>query len=129
LTKVDEELSMNSTTYIPDREANGHSDKATSAGAPSQASRDIHDFLADVEDLIKATSSLTGEELARARAKLSQRVAAARESVEQISEKVTDQVRSTARTTDSYVREHPWQAVGIGAALGLLLGLALTRRK
>ena len=120
---------MKSTTYIPDREGNGHSDKATSGGAPSHASREIHDFLADVENLIKATSSLTGEELARARAKLSQRVAAARESVEQISEKVTDQVRSTARTTDSYVREHPWQAVGIGAALGLLLGLALTRRK
>jgi ElaB/YqjD/DUF883 family membrane-anchored ribosome-binding protein len=129
MRKVDEESFMKSTTYIPDREANGHSDTATSADPPSHASREIHDFLADVEDLIKATSSLTGEELARARAKLNQRVAAARESVEQISEKVTDQVRSTARTTDSYVRENPWQAVGIGAVLGLLLGLALTRRK
>ncbi len=29
---------------------------------------------------------------------------------------------------DKYVRENPWTGVGIGAAVGLVLGVLLTRR-
>jgi ElaB/YqjD/DUF883 family membrane-anchored ribosome-binding protein len=32
------------------------------------------------------------------------------------------------RTTDLYVRDNPWQAVGIAAGLGLIVGLLLRRR-
>jgi ElaB/YqjD/DUF883 family membrane-anchored ribosome-binding protein len=42
---------------------------------------------------------------------------------------VADQARHTAKATNSYVHENPWQAIGIGAVLGLLLGVALTQRK
>jgi len=120
---------MQTKSDIPESEANGHAAASTAARAPSGVSREFHDFLADVEDLIKATTSLTGEDLTRARAKLSERVAAAKESVQGIGDAIADQARDTAKTANSYVHEHPWQAVGIGAALGLLLGVALARRK
>jgi len=42
---------------------------------------------------------------------------------------IVDKARDAAKTANGFVLEHPWQAVGIGAALGLLLGVALTRRK
>jgi len=114
---------------VSESESNGQGIAATNDHAPSGLAREFQDFIADVEDLAKATSSLTGEELARARAKLGKRVAAAKESVEAIGGAISDRAQNAARTTDSYVREHPWQAVGIGAALGLLLGVTLARRK
>ena len=36
--------------------------------------------------------------------------------------------RIAAAKADGYVRENPWTGVGIGAAVGLVLGVLLTRR-
>jgi ElaB/YqjD/DUF883 family membrane-anchored ribosome-binding protein len=36
--------------------------------------------------------------------------------------------REAAQQTDKYVRENPWQAVGIAAAVGLVAGLLIRRR-
>ena len=41
---------------------------------------------------------------------------------------VAERTREYARTADSYVRDNPWQAVGIAAGLGLLIGLLMGRR-
>ena len=38
-----------------------------------------------------------------------------------------DEVRGAARATDGYVRDNPWTAIGIGAGLGLLAGLLISR--
>lgn len=120
---------MQANPAASEPESNGQAMESTTNRKASGLAREFQDFIADVEDLAKATSSLTGEELARAREKLGTRVAAAKESVEAIGGAISDQARTVARTTDSYVREHPWQAIGIGAALGLLLGVTLARRK
>jgi ElaB/YqjD/DUF883 family membrane-anchored ribosome-binding protein len=112
---------------------NGQGGEAASSAiatdsARAAVSREYHNFLADVEDLVKATSALTGEELTRARAKLMERVASARQSAEEIGGAVVAQARKSAVATDLYVHEQPWKAIGIGAGLGLLLGLVLARR-
>jgi ElaB/YqjD/DUF883 family membrane-anchored ribosome-binding protein len=95
---------------------------------PSALSREARDFLADIEDLVKATTSLTGEDLARAKARLAERITAAKASIEKMGGAVADGTRHAARTADSYVHEHPWQAIGIGAAAGVLLGVLIARR-
>ena len=33
-----------------------------------------------------------------------------------------------ARAADEFVHEHPWKAVGIGAGVGLIIGLLIGRR-
>jgi ElaB/YqjD/DUF883 family membrane-anchored ribosome-binding protein len=99
-----------------------------SAAANGALSREFNSFITDIEELIKATTSLTGEDLARAKAKLNARVTKAKESVEELSGIIAERARSTAKITDSYVHEQPWQAIGIGAALGLLIGFALAPR-
>jgi ElaB/YqjD/DUF883 family membrane-anchored ribosome-binding protein len=101
---------------------------SVTAAANGALSREFNNVLTDIEELIKATTSLTGEDLARAKARLSARVTAAKESVEEISGAIADRARSTAKITDSYVHAQPWQAVGIGAALGLLIGFILAQR-
>lgn len=36
--------------------------------------------------------------------------------------------REAAQTADKFVRERPWEAVGIAAAVGLVAGLLIRRR-
>jgi len=36
--------------------------------------------------------------------------------------------RKIAHDTDEYVHEHPWQAIGIAAGVGLLVGMLIARR-
>jgi ElaB/YqjD/DUF883 family membrane-anchored ribosome-binding protein len=36
--------------------------------------------------------------------------------------------KAAGDATDEYVREHPWQSIGIAAALGLLAGLLLRKQ-
>jgi len=102
---------------------------AAAEGVASGASHEFQNFVADMEDLVSKTTSVTGEDLTRAKAKLSARVAAAKESIQEMSTKLVDGARKSATATNSYVHDQPWQAIGIGAAVGLLFGFVLGRRK
>jgi ElaB/YqjD/DUF883 family membrane-anchored ribosome-binding protein len=104
--------------------ANGTSPEAGQSGV----AREYHAFVSDVEDLISSATTLTGEDLARAKARLSARISSARASIVKAGGAVSDQVRDGARATDGYVRAQPWQAVGISVAAGLLVGYLLGRR-
>ena len=96
--------------------------------ARAAVSSEMHDFLADVEDLVKETTSLTGEELSRAKAKLSERVAAARDSIQEVGGEIAKRARKGATATNDYVHEQPWKAIGATAAVAFLLGFVLSRR-
>ena len=41
---------------------------------------------------------------------------------------LTQHARDAVDQADSYVRDKPWQGVGIGAAVGIVLGVLLARR-
>lgn len=112
-----------------------NSSPPSGAGSPSTVSpvasplaKEFQNFLADIEQLIEATTSLTGEDLARAKAKLSERIQTARHSVEAMGHAVVTRTRESAAATDRYVHEQPWKAVGISALLGLLTGVIIARR-
>jgi ElaB/YqjD/DUF883 family membrane-anchored ribosome-binding protein len=40
---------------------------------------------------------------------------------------ITDKSKEAAQATEAYVRENPWNAVGIAAGIGLILGLLIRR--
>jgi len=99
-----------------------------SGGAQAAVAREYHAFLDDVETLVSSASSMTTDELARAKAKLVDYVSTARASARRVSGAVVERARHGAKVTDHYVREQPWQAVGITAVAGLLIGFLLGRR-
>jgi ElaB/YqjD/DUF883 family membrane-anchored ribosome-binding protein len=115
--------------------SNGHSagstptKDATTDAASSGITQEFKNFVADMEDLIKASTSLNGDDLARAKAKLYARVAAARALVEGMPATISDRARETVKVADGYVREQPWQAIGMTAAAGVLIGFLLGRRE
>lgn len=102
---------------------------ATIEGALASVSHDFNSFVDDVDHLIKEASSLTGEELNQAREKLNERILMARKLVEKKGDSLTKQARKSVAAGNKYVHQQPWQIVGAGAALGLLMGLALVRRR
>jgi len=108
--------------------ANSQQSRLQVEAALSNMAREFRSFVSDVEDLIKATNSLTGDELNKAKAKLEQRISSARSSVEELGGTIADRARKTAKTADNYVHEQPWTAIGAGAGLGLVVGYLLTRR-
>ena len=91
-------------------------------------SNEFKSFLSDVEDLVKQTTTLTGDDLARAKAKLASRIGAAKESVGEATVALSDRARHAAQVTNDYVHEQPWKSITMGAAFGLLLGVVLCRR-
>jgi ElaB/YqjD/DUF883 family membrane-anchored ribosome-binding protein len=119
-----------SNSNSPESIANGLGIGSSHAAKASRASmsREFHNFLADIEDLVKDTTSMTGEDLTKARAKLNERVAAAKESVEEMGNAFAKRARATATDTNAYVHEQPWKVIGAGAAIGFLLGFVLARR-
>lgn len=73
--------------------------------AQTGVAREYHDFVSDIEELI----------------------ASAKASVGNLSGVIAERARSGATMTDNYVRAQPWQALGISAGLGILIGFMLGR--
>ena len=91
-------------------------------------SREFSHFISDIEDLLKETATLTGDDLSRAKAAISARVSAAKESIDGLGYSVSDRVRKSSALTNEYVHEQPWKAIGAVAAVAFALGLVFTRR-
>lgn len=89
---------------------------------------DLQTVVADAEALLKATASQAGEKVQEARAKAEESLAAARERLADVQEDALRQARELMTEGEEYVRQNPWQAVGIAAGIGLLVGLLLSRR-
>jgi len=94
----------------------------------STISQEFHNFIADVEDLVKATTNLSGDELHKAKAKMQQRIVTAKESMGEMSSNIATRTRRAAQQTNNYVHEQPWNAIGADSVIGLLLGYVLARR-
>jgi len=91
-------------------------------------SREFHKFIADIENLLKETADLTGDELVLARNKLNDRVNEARGSVSTISHDLAVRANKSASKANRQVHEEPWKAIGGAAAAGLILGMLFTRK-
>lgn len=89
---------------------------------------DMKVVIADAEELLRATAGQAGEKLAAARAKVQDSVDTAKVKLAELGEVGVDKAKAAARATDDYVHEHPWTAVGIAGAVGLVLGMLISRR-
>jgi ElaB/YqjD/DUF883 family membrane-anchored ribosome-binding protein len=89
---------------------------------------DLRIVIGDAEELLKATAQNAGETVAAARAKVQASMNGAKKRLADVGDATLDSAKVAARATDEFVREHPWQAVGIGAAVGVILGMLISRR-
>ncbi|WP_300004618.1 YqjD family protein [uncultured Cedecea sp.] len=85
--------------------------------------------LADtLEDVLDTSTEKSKTELDKLRNKAEQALRDSRARLNNASDAITHQTREAAAKADTYVRENPWTGVGIGAAVGVVLGILLARR-
>jgi len=89
---------------------------------------DLRAVLEDAEALLSATAGQAGEKIQRARERATETVRVARERLTDAQEQVVKQAKVAAKETDNYVRENPWQAVGIAAGVAFIIGVLVSRR-
>jgi ElaB/YqjD/DUF883 family membrane-anchored ribosome-binding protein len=89
---------------------------------------DMKVVISDAEDLLKATASAAGERVTAARARMEESLRVAKVKLADAQEAVVDRAKDAARATDDFVHAHPWQAAGIGLAIGVVLGMLIARR-
>ncbi len=87
--------------------------------------QDLNAVVAETEQLLRDTAAVSGEKAAHWRAGVEQNLKAAKEKIVQIEHTVADKAKAGAQATDAYVHEKPWQAIGITAGVGVLVGLAV----
>jgi ElaB/YqjD/DUF883 family membrane-anchored ribosome-binding protein len=80
----------------------------------------------DVQELIKTTASVVGEKAAEARVKVQESLKVAQEKLAALPDTVKAKSKEAVAATDQYVRDNPWNAVGIAAGVGFLLGLGFS---
>ena len=78
---------------------------------------DLRAVIADAEELLRASAGEAGPRMQEARARAEESLRAARE-----------HLKGAGAELDTQVRAHPWAAVGIAAAIGLLAGIILSRK-
>ena len=90
--------------------------------------QDLKTVISDAEELLRATASQAGEKATAAREKVQDSLHRAKVKLADLSEAGVYKAKAAARATDDYVHDNPWQAVGIAAAAGVVLGLLISRR-
>jgi ElaB/YqjD/DUF883 family membrane-anchored ribosome-binding protein len=93
-----------------------------------EINEDLRAVLADAEALVQETASLGGEKLLRVRARAEESVRAVKARMAQTNAAVRLKTRAAVDATDSYVHDNPWEAIGVAAAAGLVIGVLIARR-
>jgi ElaB/YqjD/DUF883 family membrane-anchored ribosome-binding protein len=92
------------------------------------ASSEIKSLIADVEDLMARIADLKDADVVRVRSKVQRAVDATKQSLTEGAEAIRQHAQNVAGTADDFVRDSPWQAVGIAALVGAVVGILATRR-
>jgi ElaB/YqjD/DUF883 family membrane-anchored ribosome-binding protein len=101
---------------------------AEMSNTKDKLAQDLKIIGADVEDLVKAFASGAADKAAVAKERLQDHLHNAKVKLASAEDMVVQSSKHAARATDDFVQENPWRAVGIGAGVGLIIGLLIGRR-
>src|SRR5271168_4850219 len=87
---------------------------------------DVKVLTKDVQELLKATASVVGDKAAEARVKVQDSLKVAQDKLSVVQDNVRAKGQEAFATSDAYVRDNPWNSVGIAAGVGFAVGVMLT---
>ena len=97
--------------------------------AQGDLARDFRKVVTDAEELIRTVGQEGEAKYADASKRVMASIDTAKARMAELRETARAQAVDAAKATDDYVRSNPWQAVGIGAAVGALFGIFFASRR
>ncbi|MBS0449180.1 MAG: DUF883 domain-containing protein [Proteobacteria bacterium] len=82
----------------------------------------------EAESLLKRASEATSREVNSALKRAAEQLRRAQTEFLRLEELAVDRAKDAAKATDHAVHEHPYAAMGVAAALGVLVGMLISRR-
>jgi ElaB/YqjD/DUF883 family membrane-anchored ribosome-binding protein len=86
---------------------------------------DFHAVVTEADQLLKFVTDEGGDKANALRTKVERNLNAAKERLRSLEDALMEKTKATARATDEYVHENPWQTVGIAAGLSVVLGVVI----
>jgi ElaB/YqjD/DUF883 family membrane-anchored ribosome-binding protein len=88
---------------------------------------DLRLVVSDAEELLRATASHAGEGAAAARARIQENLQVVKRRLVSGQDVLIERTREAAKDADQYVHDNPWQAIGISACMGAIVGMLIAR--
>lgn len=101
--------------------------QAASSTARDKLMDELKHVIGEAEHWLKGSA----QELApspQTRARFEDTLRTARMDLRKLEESVVARSRGAAESAGVYVRDNPWKSVGLGAAIGVIVGLLMARR-
>jgi ElaB/YqjD/DUF883 family membrane-anchored ribosome-binding protein len=102
--------------------------RSTSPATPNALGRDVQNVVSDAQELLKTVQSEGESKLAEVKGKVTAQVDNAKQKFGEIQQTVQDGAKIAMNETDAYVRANAWTAIGIGAAVGAVIGYLAGRQ-
>jgi len=103
--------------------------EATAENSKQGLAQSLRHMVDEADRLLKSAAETGDEKFSAIRQQIIDQVREMRLQLDELEETAVYKARRAARATDEAVHEHPYGAMGIAAAVGLLIGfLAASRR-
>ena len=89
---------------------------------------DFRLVVSDAEELLRATANQAGEGANSARARIQENLQVVKGRLIDAETAVIERTHKAAKDADQYVHDNPWQAIGISACVGAIVGMLIARR-
>ena len=108
---------------------NGVSNGQAASGAAREKLMDgLKTAIGEAENYLSDAGEQASGTASEVRARFEDTLRTARSDLRKLEDSVIARSHEIAQSADVYVRDNPWRAVGLGAAVGVLVGIWASRR-
>lgn len=113
-------------------QGNDPSPRSRTGESTQQLREDLHNLTQTIEELVSATADDSRSNIKELRERAERRLRDTRARLEARGERFYGDARETvtqqADACDRYVHDNPWTSIGIGAGVGVVIGMLIGRR-
>lgn len=98
---------------------------SSSAAMKQKLLADFNAVMSDADKLLSLVAEEGGNHASAMGARVERNLNAAKARLRSMEDAVMDTTRASARATDAFVHDNPWQTVGVAAGLSVICGAAI----
>lgn len=102
--------------------------QAASTTARDKLMDDLKSVIGDAENWLKDAADQGSEAGSDLRARFDDTLRTARNDLRKLEDSMLAHGRNAAESANVYVRDNPWKSVGLGTAVGVIVGLLIARK-